>query len=104
MPELKQKVSGCLCSQNGLDAFCTIRSYLAAMRKQSRPLFEALAAHAFTSNELSPCPRTFTKHPSLGNSGLAYQCHRFATDFSEFSRCDLALEGSLANCQSRLLI
>ncbi len=55
MPKLKQKVSGCFRSQDGLDAFCTIRSYLATLRKQSRPLFEALA-HAFDGNVLSPMP------------------------------------------------
>ena len=55
MPKLKQKVSGCFRSQDGLDAFCTIRSYLATLRKQSRPLFEALA-HAFAGNVLSPMP------------------------------------------------
>lgn len=55
MPKLKQKVSGCFRSLDGLDAFCTIRSYLATLRKQSRPLFEALA-HAFAGNVLSPMP------------------------------------------------
>lgn len=55
MSKLKQKVSGCFRSQDDLDAFCTIRSYLATLRKQSRPLFEALA-HAFDGNVLSPMP------------------------------------------------
>ncbi|CAG2161266.1 IS66 family transposase [Cupriavidus numazuensis] len=55
MPKLKQKVSGCFRSLDGLDAFCTIRFYLATLRKQSRPLFEALV-HAFAGNVLSPMP------------------------------------------------
>ncbi|WP_260326175.1 IS66 family transposase, partial [Paraburkholderia atlantica] len=55
MPKLKQKVSGCFRSQDGRDAFCTIRSYLTTLRKQSISLFEALA-HAFAANALSPMP------------------------------------------------
>ena len=55
MPKLKQKVSGCFRSEDGVDAFCTIRSYLATLRKQVRPLFDALA-HAFAGNVPSPLP------------------------------------------------
>jgi transposase len=55
MPKLKQKVSGCFRSKAGVDAFCTIRSYLATLRKQGRPLFDALA-HAFAGNAPSPIP------------------------------------------------
>jgi len=43
MPKLKQKVSGCFRSSQGADDFCTIRSYLASLRKQSLPLFDSLA-------------------------------------------------------------
>lgn len=55
MPKLKQKVSGCFRTQGGLDAFCTIRSYLASLHKQARPLFEALT-RTFAGNILSPIP------------------------------------------------
>ncbi|WP_051381499.1 IS66 family transposase, partial [Paraburkholderia mimosarum] len=55
MPKLKQKVSGCFRSKGGVDAFCTIRSYLATLRKQGRPLFDALA-QAFAGNAPSPMP------------------------------------------------
>jgi transposase len=43
MPKLKQKVSGCFRTASGLQAFCTIRSYLATLRKQRRALLDALA-------------------------------------------------------------
>lgn len=42
MPKLKQKISGCWRTAAGLQAYCMIRSYLASLRKQQRPLFEAL--------------------------------------------------------------
>jgi transposase len=43
MPKLKQKISGCFRSESGMQAFCTIRSYLATLRKQNRSLIDALA-------------------------------------------------------------
>ncbi len=42
MPKLKQKISGCFRSPQGADDFCTIRSYMATLRKQCLPLFESL--------------------------------------------------------------
>jgi transposase len=54
MPKLKQKISGCFRTAHGFKAFCTIRSYLASLRKQERPLFQALA-YAFSGNVLAPC-------------------------------------------------
>ena len=42
MPKVKQKISGCFRTRNGVDTFCTIRSYLATMHKQRANLFHAL--------------------------------------------------------------
>jgi transposase len=42
MPKLKQKVSGCYRSIAGAQAYCSIRSYLATLRKQSGDLMQAL--------------------------------------------------------------
>jgi transposase len=42
MPKLKQKVSGCYRSMAGAQAYCSIRSYLATLQKQSRDLMQAL--------------------------------------------------------------
>jgi transposase len=42
MPKLKQKVSGCFRATQGIEAFCTIRSYLATLRKNQKDLFQAL--------------------------------------------------------------
>jgi len=56
MPKLKQKISGCFRTTHGFEAFCTIRSYLATLRKQDRPLFQALA-DAFSGNVPEPCLR-----------------------------------------------
>jgi transposase len=53
MPKLKQKVSGCFRTALGLQAFCTIRSYLATLRKQRRPLVDALA-QSFAGHVPSP--------------------------------------------------
>jgi transposase len=54
MPKLKQKISGCFRSDSGADDFCTIRSYLATLRKQSLPLFDSLV-RSFTG--FTPQPR-----------------------------------------------
>ena len=42
MPKVKQKVSGGFRTVEGLETFCTLRSYLATMQKQGANLFEAL--------------------------------------------------------------
>gem|GEM_PF-2104522 len=42
MPKFKQKISGCLCSETGRDAFAIIRSYLSTRRKQSDDSFNSL--------------------------------------------------------------
>jgi transposase len=55
MSKLKQKVSGCFRAAHGLQAFCTIRSYLASLRKQRRSLLEALNS-TFAGNVPSPLP------------------------------------------------
>lgn len=54
MPKLKQKISGCFRTTHGFEAFCTIRSYLASLRKQELPLFQALAL-TFLGNAPQPC-------------------------------------------------
>jgi hypothetical protein len=53
MPKLKQKISGCFRSESGMAAFCTIRSYLATVRKQNRSLIDALAL-SFAGFVVSP--------------------------------------------------
>jgi transposase len=42
MPKLKQKVSGCYRSFAGAQAYCSIRSYLGTLQKQSADLMQAL--------------------------------------------------------------
>lgn len=53
MPKLKQKISGCFRTNQGFDSFCTIRSYLATLRKQQQPLFKSLVL-AFSGNVPQP--------------------------------------------------
>lgn len=53
MPKLKQKISGCFRAISGMEAFCTIRSYLATLRKQNRSLIDALAL-SFAGFVVSP--------------------------------------------------
>jgi transposase len=55
MPKLKQKTSGCFRTVIGAEAFCTIRSYLATLRKQGRDLFHALTL-AFHGQAPDPLP------------------------------------------------
>lgn len=55
MPKLKQKISGGFRVAQGFQAFCTIRSYLATLRKQRRELFSALV-HTVSGCPPSPIP------------------------------------------------
>jgi transposase len=55
MPKLKQKTSGCFRTVNGAESFCTIRSYLATLRKQGRDVFHALTL-AFQGRPPNPLP------------------------------------------------
>lgn len=54
MPKLKQKVSGCFRSAQGVANFAIIRSYLSTLRKQSADLFESLV---LTFQGSPPMPR-----------------------------------------------
>ena len=42
MNKVKQKISGCFRTMDGLQNFCIIRSYLATLHKQGKNIFEAL--------------------------------------------------------------
>jgi transposase len=51
--KVQQKVSGCFRSDAGADAFASLRSYLATLRKQGQVLFAALET-VFTGRPLYP--------------------------------------------------
>ena len=55
MPKLKQKTSGCFRTVAGAESFCTIRSYVATLRKQGRDVFHALIL-AFQGHPPDPLP------------------------------------------------
>jgi len=55
MPKLKQKISECFRTVTGAESFCTIRSYLATLRKQGRNVFRALTL-AFQDRPPDPLP------------------------------------------------
>jgi len=54
MPKLKQKIGGCFRTVDGADTFCTIRSYLATLKKQGKNLFDSLVS-ACQGNPPDPC-------------------------------------------------
>jgi transposase len=54
MPKLKQKVSGCFRSEQGIAHFADIRSYLSTLRKQSADVFKSLI---LTFQGSPPMPR-----------------------------------------------
>ena len=56
MPKVKQKISGGFRTKEGLDTFCTIRSYLATLHKQGSNLFQALPL-TFQGTPPQPQPR-----------------------------------------------
>ena len=55
MPKLKQKTSGCFRTVTEAESFCTIRAYLATLRKQGRVVFHALIL-AFQGQAPDPLP------------------------------------------------
>jgi transposase len=55
MPKLKQKTSGCFRTITGAESFCTIRSYVATLRKQGRDVFHALIL-TFQGHPPDPLP------------------------------------------------
>lgn len=42
MMKLKQKISGCFRSRNGVETFCRIRSYISTLKKQNKNVWNAL--------------------------------------------------------------
>lgn len=42
MTKVRQKISGCFRTATGADQFCRIRGYISTLRKQGRPIFDAL--------------------------------------------------------------
>lgn len=53
MMKLKQKISGCFRSSTGAQQFCRTRGYISTMRKQKRPILEALTS-TFSSTPMMP--------------------------------------------------
>ena len=53
MMKVQQKISGCFRSQSGAEDFCTIRGYIATMRKQGIPIWSALGS-VFSDDILIP--------------------------------------------------
>lgn len=56
MIKLKQKISGCFRSEDGVRQFCRIRGYLSTLRKQGLNVLDALI-ELFSGNAQSPTPQ-----------------------------------------------
>jgi transposase len=56
MVKVQQKVSGCIRSRGGAQAFCRIRGYISTIKKQGRNVLAALSS-VFVGQPLSPLPQ-----------------------------------------------
>lgn len=53
MVNVKQKISGCFCSDQGVKTLCRIRAYISTVKKQGRNVFGALNKAMYNLNRLS---------------------------------------------------
>ena len=56
MLKVKQKISGCFCTEGGAEEFCRLRSYISTMKKQGRGVMETIRS-LFAGKVLMPALR-----------------------------------------------